>query len=99
VTLLFNDVGVGYFLYRTGCERRFLTAVVPVLEAHFNTPLNHRGGLDPRDPARTSDVVDLTTGVNVQILGRSWLAVGLATPVSGPRPFDVELLVQFRCWF
>jgi hypothetical protein len=98
VTVLFNDVGVGYFLYRTEADR-FLSAVVPVLEGHFNTPLNHRGGIDPRDPARTSDALDLTGGVNVQFLGKSWLALGVATPIAGPRPFDFELLLQFRCWF
>jgi hypothetical protein len=99
VTLLFNDVGVGYFLYRVPGRERLVTAVVPTLEAHVNTPLNHRGGLDLRDPARAPDLVDLTAGLNVELLGRTRLAVGVVTPLAGPKPFDVEVVAQLRCGF
>jgi hypothetical protein len=99
VTLFFNDVGVGYFLYQAPASGHLLTAIVPTVEAHFNTPLNHRGTPNLRDPVRQSDIVDLTGGVNFGFADRAWLAVGAAVPVTGPRPFDFEILVQLRLWF
>ena len=38
--LAFNDIGVGYFVYRDR-ELRLVTAVAPTFEVHVNTPLNH----------------------------------------------------------
>jgi hypothetical protein len=96
VVLLSNDMGVGYFLYQThrpGC----LTAIVPTVEVHVTTPLNHRGVLGLTDKAGTPDMVDITAGVNFEYADRSDLAVGFATPVTGPRMFDFEILAQVRC--
>ncbi|MBV9126141.1 MAG: hypothetical protein JO112_22555, partial [Planctomycetes bacterium] len=45
VTFLLNDVGVGYWLYRGGPDQ-FLAAVVPTVEAHVLTPLNHRDNVN-----------------------------------------------------
>src|SRR5262249_18265039 len=58
VTLLFNDVGVGYDLYR-GPATSLVSGVIPTLEAHVTTPLNNRG-----DSAlvRVPDLVVLTAG-------------------------------------
>lgn len=97
VVLLSNDVGVGYFLYQKDCGARGLTAVVPTVEAHVTTPLNHRGVLALNDKAGTPDLVDLTAGVNFEYRDHSTLGVGFAIPVTGPRPFDFEILAQFRC--
>jgi hypothetical protein len=99
VTLLFNDVGVGYYLYRNPNPDAILTAIAPTLEVHVNTPLNHRGRLTVDNPTGTSDVVDLTAGVNVELFDRARLAVGVVTPVTGPKPFDVEIMAQFRLRF
>jgi hypothetical protein len=99
VTWLFNDLAIGYFLYHAPLCDRLLTAVAPTVEAHFNTPLNHRGPPSLRDPVGQSDIVDLTAGVNFGFAERTWLAVGAAIPVTGPRPFDYEILVQLRLWF
>jgi hypothetical protein len=96
VTLWFNDLGVGYFLYRACDCDRFLTAVAPTLETHVNTPLNHR---NRSDLAHTPDIVDLTAGVNLEFMQRTRLAVGVVAPVTGPKPFDVEVVVQLRCRF
>jgi hypothetical protein len=97
-TLLYNDVGIGYLLYRTPEPDDFLTAIVPTLEVHVNTPLNHRGALRP-DGSGTPDVVDLTLGSNFEFRDRTRLAVGVVTPVTGPKPFDFEVLAQFRMRF
>jgi hypothetical protein len=40
VTILYNDVSIGYYLYRNREWGRLLTAVVPTFEVHVNTPLN-----------------------------------------------------------
>jgi hypothetical protein len=94
VVILSNDVGLGYFLYQKRGES--LSAVVPTVEVHINTPLNHRGVLGLTDPAGTPDMVDLTGGVNFEYCDRSALAVGFAVPVTGPRAFDFEILAQLR---
>lgn len=97
VVYLFNDIGVGYFLYRaTDCDR-LITAIVPTFETHISTPLNHRGS--DHDPIPGIDIVDLTFGTTLGIGQRSTLALGVVTPVTGPKPFDVEALVQFNYRF
>jgi hypothetical protein len=100
VTMLYNDVGIGYIAMRAGPDsNRFLTSIVPTFEVHVNTPLNHRGGLDPDDLLGTADVVDLTTGVTFEFNRRSTLAIAVAVPVTGPKPFDLEALAQFNLRF
>src|SRR5207248_2774256 len=42
-TMIYNDLGVGYWLYRTDDEQRLITAIAPTFEVHANIPLNHRG--------------------------------------------------------
>jgi hypothetical protein len=95
VMLLFNDVGVGYALYRGGDG--LITAVVPTLEAHVTTPLNHRN--DPSAAVTVPDLVVLTAGSHFEIGRAATLSVGVAAPVTGPRAFDVEALVQLNYRF
>jgi hypothetical protein len=92
VTLLFNDVGVNYWLYR-GSPDRPLNFIVPMIEAHVTTPLNHRSG----DAAVfVPDMVVLTGGVHLGVFRNGTLSVGAATPVTGPRPFNIEAFVQLN---
>jgi hypothetical protein len=95
VTLLFNDVGIGYWLYRCK-ENRFITSIAPTLEAHITTPLNHRGATDP---IIVPDLTVLTGGLHFGLSGRSTLTLGVATPVTGPRTYDVEAMAQFNWRF
>jgi hypothetical protein len=95
VVLLSNSVAAGYFLYQNHFNRG-LTAVVPTLEVHVSTPLNHRGILRLTDPAGTPDMVDLTAGVHFQYEDKSSMGVAFAMPLVGPRMFDFEILAQFR---
>jgi hypothetical protein len=91
VTAWNNDVGLGYFLYRSQDPDRLLTAVVPTVEIHVTTPLNHRNSLNSlTDPIPGIDVVNLTTAVTLGICRRSSLGLGVVTPLTGPKPFDVE---------
>jgi hypothetical protein len=95
VLLLFNDVGVGYTLYQSSADR-FISTVAPTLEAHVTTPLNHR---DETSPITVPDLVVLTAGSHFGIYRNSTLTVGVATPLTGPRLFDIEALVQFNWRF
>ena len=73
VTLLYNDIGVGYFVYRDADPDALVSSVAPTFETHVNVPLNHRGAFRFNDPAGTADVVDLTYGVNVLFRRRTLL--------------------------
>lgn len=99
VILLFNDIGFGYWIYRDCDCDRCVTGIVPTIEVHVTTPLEHRGALNFNDPLGTSDIVNLTSGVTFELFGSSTAAVGLVTPVTGPRPFEYEILFQLNCRF
>ncbi|MCI0639284.1 MAG: hypothetical protein L0Y72_30035 [Gemmataceae bacterium] len=101
VTLLFNDLGAGYIFsprpWGEGFGVRGLAYVAPNFEVHVATPLNHRDG---NGAVVASDFVTLTTGVHLGLgNGSSALSLGLATPVTGPRFFDVEGFVQLNIGF
>jgi hypothetical protein len=99
VTMFYNDIGLGYYLYRNRSEgNRCLTAIVPTFEVHVNTPLNHRLQTGPEGFVGTPDVVDLTFGAGF-IFGRSILSVGIVNPVTGPRPFELEAVVLLNVLF
>ena len=99
VTLLYSDLGIGYFLYRSFDWSRFLTALAPTVEVHSSNPVNHRGPPSLDNPLSSFDLVDVGLGANVQFRGRYWLAVEAVTPVTGPKPFTIEALAQFRIRF
>jgi hypothetical protein len=99
VTLLHNDVHVGYILHRCTDPCAWVTAVVPNFEVHVNNPLNHRGATNPTDPVGTQDWVDLTTGLTFELRRTATLALGFVTPVTGPKPYDFEVLAQFNMRF
>jgi hypothetical protein len=93
VTIVFNDLGLYFWLSRT--PERFVNFIVPCVEAHVTTPVNHR---DSTSDFFVPDTVTITTGVHVG-LGRSILSVGVATPVTGPRPYNIEAFAQLNCRF
>lgn len=99
VTSWFNDLGVGYYVYRNADPGGLIKAVAPTFEVHVNTPLNHRDVFDFNDRAGTADVVDLTGGLNVNLGARSLLSLGIVTPVTGPRPFSIETLLLFNVFY
>jgi hypothetical protein len=100
VMLLFNDIELGYYLYRNPNPNAWVSAIVPTFEAHVNTPLNHRGLFRiEEDPIGTPDWVTLTPGTTFVVGQRATLAVGAAIPVTGPRPYDFEILAQFNLRF
>jgi hypothetical protein len=94
-TLLFNDLGVGYTMFR-GAHDSFISYVAPGLEVHVTTPLDHR---HPSDPVVVSDVVNLTPAVYLGICERATLSLGMSFPVTGAQIFDWEALVQLNYRF
>jgi hypothetical protein len=98
VTVYYNDLSAGYFVFHDRESDRLITGLAPTLEAHVTTPLNHRG-FRLNDPVGIPDVVDLTYGLNVEVLGRSYLRPAIVTPITGPQPFSLEVLVQFSLRF
>jgi hypothetical protein len=94
--LLFNDVGIGYRLYQSGDTATF-RYVIPTVEAHINTPLTHRGS--PQLGIGALEEVVFTYGVHLGLFKKAQLTLGIATPVTGPRPFDFEALAQLNWRF
>jgi hypothetical protein len=90
VTMQYNDLGIGYFLYRDPNPSAFLSAITPTFETHINIPLNHVGVFRQNDPAGTPNVVDLTYGVNFLFRRTALLTAAFVNPVTGPRPFSYE---------
>jgi hypothetical protein len=99
VTLLFNDIGIGYVVYRSRDPQSLIRAVAPTFEVHVNTPLNHRGAFNFDDPVGTPDWVTLTMGTTLELCKRSTLALGANVPVTGPKPYDFEILAQLNFRF
>ena len=99
VTMMYNDIGVGYYLIRNKDPNSFLTAVAPTFETHVNIPLNHRDPFNKNDIAGTPDVVDLTFGLNFQFRQRSLLTAAFVTPVSSPQPFNTEAVLFLNVYY
>lgn len=95
VSFIFNDLSFGYWIYRN--PDRFLSGVAPVAEIHLNTPLNHRGG--QAEPIGYPDTLNLTGGMILNLGRSSTLTLGVATPVTGVRNFNIEGIAQFNWHF
>jgi hypothetical protein len=96
VMLFFNSLGVGYRAYRNGDGGAALREIVPQVEVHVNTPLNHRG-LSTL-PIGFPDDVDLTGGFYF-VFRRAVAGIGAATPLTGPKPFEFEILANLNIRF
>ncbi|WP_165225091.1 hypothetical protein [Aquisphaera insulae] len=99
VTLMYNDFGVGYYLFRSQDPGGFLTAVAPTFEVHVNTPFTHRDWKNRFDIAGAPDVVNLTYGLNFQFYGAATLTTALITPVSSPQPFNSEFAMFLNFYY
>jgi len=99
VTMLYNDVGIGYFVYQSPDQNAFLTGIVPTFETHVNLPMNHQGALRFNDLAATPNVVDLTFGTSFVFGRRAIATFAFVDPVTGPKPFDFEVLGYLNIFF
>lgn len=99
VLMLYNDIGIGYFVYRSDDPDAFISAIAPTFETHINVPLNHNNPFNLSDPNSTGTVVDLTYGFNAVIGRRTLVSLALGTPVTGPRPFNMEAMAFVNYYF
>jgi hypothetical protein len=99
VTLYYNDVGIGYFLYRAVDPEAFIAAIVPTMEVHVNSPLNHRASHAVGAVPGTPDVVDMTFGASIALGRRAILSAGVVDPVTGPRPYELEAVVLLNVFY
>jgi len=51
--MIYNDLSLGYFVYRNPDASGFLQSVAPTSEVHINSPLNHNHPFNFRDVAAT----------------------------------------------
>lgn len=98
VTLLTNDIGLGYRLLGGDDGGRWITSLTPTIEAHVATPLTHRG-LSNGQVIGFPDLFVLTSGVHIGLGSRSTLSTGFAVPLSGPRIFDYGVMAQLNINF
>jgi len=99
VTSIFTDIGMGYFYYKSPEPDSFLSAASATFEVHVNDPLNHRHPYSVTDLAGTADVVDFTYGTSFFLGQRALFSTAIVTPVSGPRPFNFEVVALFNIYF
>lgn len=95
-TLLTNDFGIGYFLRRND-RCAMINSIVPTMEIHVTNPLNHRGSESL--PVGFPDVVDMTYGIHFFANAGWGISAAIGHPLTGPKPFDLECLVQFNFRF
>jgi hypothetical protein len=89
VTVLFSDIGVGFWTAHR--DTGWIRDIVPMLELHLNNPLNHR--VSAFEPGfRTS--LDVTGGARFMLDGGSSVGVALGTPITHPKTFEMEGIVQ-----
>jgi hypothetical protein len=95
VLLMYNDIGVGYMLRQADCG---LTLIAPTVELRVTTPLNHNGVLNGQRYGET-DILELLGGVNFELNHRTSFAVGASVPLTGPKPYDWQVLAQLNFRF
>jgi hypothetical protein len=95
VTLMSNDMAIGYRLYEN--EQGRIQSIIPVLELHLNTPLDQRD----RSPFGVNfpDTFSVLGGLHTML--RSGLSIGFAAgaPITGPRPFSLQSTLQVNYRF
>ena len=94
-TFLANDLGIGYWLVRNN-RGRAIRSIVPTMEAHLTTPLNHGGD---NELVTVANQLVFTGGVHLQLDERVWLTIGVGAPVTGPHEYAMETIVQLNWRF
>jgi hypothetical protein len=89
--MLTNDIGVGYWLRRNE-QCGLINSIAPTCEVHVTNPLNHRGS--DSVPVGLADIVNMTYGVHVYSNFGWYLSAAVGHPITGPKPFDLEGIVQ-----
>jgi hypothetical protein len=94
VSLYTADVGIGLRAYE-GPKDSIVASLIPTIEAHLTVPLDNVSKA-ASSPIYFPNIFSVTGGVHVGFSNRSNLSLGLNLPVSGPSPYDCELIAQFN---
>jgi hypothetical protein len=99
--VMFNDLGVGYWMMRNGSG--YINGFAPTMELHVATPLRQIDLSDTEfgsnDGLRVHNVFDMTLGGTVLLKSGATWGVGVNVPFTGPKPYDVEAISQFNYRF
>ena len=82
--------------YHIDLDGKPFRSIVPMLEVHVNTPLNHKSS---GDFPRYHNSVDLTAGCHFNFNERVSFGLGAGTTVSSPRLYDIEALANLNVRF
>jgi hypothetical protein len=93
-TLLFNDYAVGYRVWR-GADG---SSISPVLEVHVATPLDNHS-VDDFSGLYVPDLLSFTGGVHFGMGRYATLSIGCNVPVTGPKPYNAEAIVELNYRF
>ncbi len=99
VSIVYNDIAIGYFLIRNNDPHAFLTALAPTFELHVENPINHRDVYNRSDLAGSPDSVNLTYGLNLGIRNTAVLTAAFVTPLASPKPFDSEAILMLNIYY
>lgn len=97
-TFLFSSLGLNYRLYQNFAPDARLRFVVPTIEGHLTSPLNNRG-LGGNSAFGFPDIFVLTGGSHFGIGQRATLTTAIGLPLTGPRPFSFEGILQLNIAF
>lgn len=105
-TILQIDAQAGYWIYKSGDSSRWLTALAPFIELHYNTSLDDADSIQSSAFSLTSvnnrfDELNLTTGVVAQLGDNCTLALGAVFPLKpeSDRSFDYQLGIRANIFF
>jgi hypothetical protein len=96
ITMFFESISLGYWLYRARDRSSCLTGVIPTAEIHANLPFNHQSLSS--QPIGLPETVDFTTGSYFQF-GRSVLGLAVGAPLTGPRVYNIEAIASLNFYF
>ncbi|HEX3314261.1 MAG TPA: hypothetical protein VHR72_05175, partial [Gemmataceae bacterium] len=90
--------------YRSGDSGSVIRGIVPTVELHLYTPLDHTNGtvIDPTTGGFSlvaDNTLTVTSGVTFLIGDRISLGVAVGVPVTGPRPDAYEAITTFNWRF
>jgi hypothetical protein len=95
ISMAYVDLGVGYYWYEERAAYS-LQYVAPVIEGHFNIPIDHR---DVSAPLFARDEANVVGGLHFGLFHRAVLTFGAGLPILGPRPYEIELVGKFNLAF
>jgi hypothetical protein len=105
-TVLEIDAQLGYWLYKSSDNNRWISALAPFVELHYNTSLDNADSIQAASFSLQSvnnrfDELNITTGVVAQIRDNCTIAFGAVFPLkgTGDRSFDYQLGLRANIFF